>query len=356
MRRLLCLARFSAGRGGQPGPGPGGMGMYPCPWAVSGPVPTLATGKSTCPCHPDARRYDALLAVLTVLVLLVAPAAARAQDKPVSYHKEIKPLFTSACNGCHRPEKSKGDLDMTTFAALMKGGKGGTPVVAGDPGKSMLLKMISGPEPEMPEDGEPLKPEQVKLVERWIREGAKDDTPDPGLAKIEPPVYTAPPVISSLAFSPDGSLLAVNGYHEIVLHKADGSAIVARLVGEAPRVESIAFSKDGKFLAACGGSPAEFGSVQLWDPAKHTLIKNFRLSSDSLYGISVAPDGQSVAFGAADKTVRRLDVSDGKVLLDFKAHADWVLGTFFSLDGKQLVSAGRDKAMKLIDVENSRFV
>jgi WD40 repeat protein len=141
-----------------------------------------------------------------------------------------------------------------------------------------------------------------------------------------------------------------------VLHKADGSAIEGRLVGDAPRVEALAFSKDGKYLAACGGSPAEYGNVQVWDPATKQLVKSYRLSSDSLYGISFAPDGQSVAFGAADKTVRRMSVADGSLLLEFKAHADWVLGTFFSLDGKQLVSAGRDKAMKLIDVEHSRFV
>ena len=294
-----------------------------------------------------------VFSILTVLALAL-PAAA--QDKPVSYHKDIKPLFTAACNGCHRPEKSKGELDMTTYAALMKGGKKGTPVVAGDVGKSVLFQMIHGPEPEMPEDGEPLKPEQVAMVERWIKEGVKDDTPDPNVAKVALPVYTTPPVVTSLAFSPDGKLLAVNGYHEIVLHKADGSAIEGRLVGDAPRVESIVFSKDGKFLAACGGSPAEFGSVQVWDPAKKALVKSYRMSSDSLYGISFAPDGQSVAVGAADKVVRRINVADGKALMEFKAHADWVLGTFFTLDGKQLVSAGRDKAMKLIDVEQARFV
>ena len=292
---------------------------------------------------------------MIVFVLAVAPLA-RAQDKPVSYHKDIKPLFTAACNGCHRPEKSKGELDMTTHAALMKGGKHGSSVVPGDPAKSRLVEMISGAEPEMPEEGDPLKPEQIKLVERWIKEGAKDDTPAFGTAKVEPPTYSAAPVVSSLAFSPDGSLLAVNGSSEIVLHKSDGTGIVARLVGEVPRIESIAFSKDGKFLAAAGGSPAEYGAVQVWDPAKKELLKAFKLSSDSLYGLSVAPDGQSVAGGAADKVVRRINVADGTVSMEFKAHADWVLGTIFTLDGKQLVSAGRDKAMKLIEAEHGRFV
>jgi WD40 repeat protein len=142
----------------------------------------------------------------------------------------------------------------------------------------------------------------------------------------------------------------------VVLHKADGSAIEGRLIGEAPRVESIAFSKDGRQLAVVGGSPAEFGNVQVWDPARKEIVKAIRLSSDSLYGVSFAPDGQSVAFGAADKVVRRLNVADGKVIMEFRAHADWVLGTLFTLDGKQLVSAGRDKAMKLIDAEHGRFV
>ena len=289
-------------------------------------------------------------------VVLSLVASARAEDKPVSYHKDIKPLFTAACNGCHRPEKSKGDLDMTTHAALMKGGKHGVPVVPGQPTKSKLVEMISGPEPEMPDEGDPLKPEQVKLVERWILQGAKDDTPAFGTAKVEPPTYSAAPVVSSLAFSPDGTLLAVNGYHEIVLHKSDGSAIVGRLAGEVPRIESIAFSKDGKFLAAAGGSPAEYGAVQIWDPAKKELVHAYKLSSDSLYGLSVAPDGQSVAVGAADKVVRRINVADGQVTMEFKAHADWVLATVFTLDGKELVSAGRDKALKLIDAAQGRFV
>jgi WD40 repeat protein/mono/diheme cytochrome c family protein len=292
-----------------------------------------------------------------IICLAVPSALARAADqKPVSFHNDLRPIFNASCNACHKPEKTKGDLDMTTYAALLKGGKHGSTVVAGDPAKSKIIEMVSGDEPEMPPDGDPLKKEQIALIERWIKEGAKDDTPAPGTAKVEPPTYLAPPVVSTMAFSPDGTLLAVSGYHEVLLHKADGSALVGRLVGEAARIESITFTKDGKMLGVAGGSPAEFGQIQLWDPATQKLLKTFQIGQDSLYGLSFDPEGKTLAFGAADKAVRRLNVEDGKQLLDFRAHSDWTLGTVFTLDGKRLVSAGRDKALKYIDLETQRFI
>jgi WD40 repeat protein/mono/diheme cytochrome c family protein len=295
--------------------------------------------------------------LITLLISSLLAIAVRAADqKPVSFHNDIRPIFNASCNACHKPEKLKGELDMTSFASLLKGGKHGSTVVAGEPGKSKLVEMISGDEPDMPPDGDHLKKEQVELIERWIKEGAKDDTPAPGTSKVEPPVYVAPPVISAMAFSPDGSVLAVSGYHEVLLHKPDGSGLVGRLVGEAARIESIVFTNDGKILGIAGGSPAEFGQIQLWDPAAQKMIRTFQLTQDSLYGLSFDPEGKTLAFGAADKAVRRLNVADGKQLFEFRAHSDWVLATIFTLDGKRLVSAGRDRALKYIDLENQRFI
>jgi hypothetical protein len=289
-------------------------------------------------------------------VFVFCGAVKAAGDKPVSYYHDVRPILVSDCNACHKPEKNKGELDMTAFAALMKGGKHGPAIVAGDPGKSKLVEMVSGDDPDMPKDGDPLKQEQVAVITRWIQEGAKDDTPAAGSQVVATPVYTIPPVISAMAYSPDGSMLAISGYHEILLHKPDGSGLIARLIGESPRIESLAFSKDGKELAACGGAPAELGQVQIWDPNTHKALKTFDIGTDELYGVSFAPDEKSVACGGADKVVHRIDLGSGKELLDFRAHADWVLGTQFTHDGKQLVSAGRDKALKLIDLESGRFI
>src|SRR5207249_11809673 len=135
-----------------------------------------------------------------------------------------------------------------------------------------------------------------------------DDTPvvkDPIDAE-HPPVYRNPPVISSLAYSPDGMTLAVSGYREVLLQKSDGSGLVGRLVGQSYRIETIAFSPDGKLLAAVGGRPAEFGEIQFWDPATKKRVQSVKSTYDTLYGASFAPDGKRLAFGCADNSARNI--------------------------------------------------
>mgnify|MGYP001601883504 CR=1 FL=1 len=119
------------------------------------------------------KRMARSFAVLTVAGVL----SAAAEDKPVSYYREIVPLFKRSCTGCHHPGKLKGELDLTTHASLSKGGKPGASFKAGDPKASRLWEEISGDEPSMPKEGDPLSKVEVTLVERWIKEGAMDDTP-----------------------------------------------------------------------------------------------------------------------------------------------------------------------------------
>src|SRR6202035_4168872 len=114
---------------------------------------------------------------------------------------------------------------------------------------------------------------------------------------------------------------------------ADGSGLLARLVGLAERVQSLAFSPDGKSLAVAGGSPGRFGEVQVWDVAKKKLRYSVSVTFDTLYGVSWSPDNETIAFGCADNSIRAIDAGTGKQILFQGAHADWVLGTVFSQDG-----------------------
>ena len=292
------------------------------------------------------------------LAFLALAVSAIADDAPVSFLREVAPVLRRNCQGCHRPGKTKGGLDVTSFSALMKGGKHGDTIKPGAPADSELFTQVSGDEPEMPKDDDPLRPDEVKLIERWIAQGAKDDSPANQAAdKLPaPPVYRLLPSVSALAWSPDGAVLAVAGTGEVVLHGGDGERIVGRLVGAAPRVESLSFSADGRMLAIAGGAPSEFGEIQLWNVAEQKLVRAIRTSRDSVYGVSLSPDGTRVAVGCADKLVRAFAVDSGAEIMKCDNHIDWVFGTAFSKDGTRLVSASRDKAVKLIDVATGHLI
>jgi WD40 repeat protein len=284
--------------------------------------------------------------------------------KPISYYKDIRPILQQHCLGCHQPAKAGGSYVMTLHAELFKSGNTGKePIVNGKPDDSLLLKQLlpqAGKPPAMPKEKEPLPEFQVKKIRQWIAEGAADDTPA-SVSKVpfdedHPPVYELAPVVAALDFSKNGKLLAVAGYHEVLLHKVDGSGLVARLVGASERIQSITFSPDGKTLAVTGGDPGRFGEIQFWDVAKKKLRLSVPMSFDTVNGASWSPDGTKLAFGCNDNTVRVIDATTGQQVLFQGAHSDWVLDTTFSLDGTYLVSVSRDRAMKLTEVATQRFI
>lgn len=92
------------------------------------------------------------------------------------YAMHINPIFDSNCASCHGAAKSNGGLRLDSFDLLMKGGKDGPVIVAGDPEKSLLLHRVTllpDHKQFMPAEGRPpLHREEIKLIEAWIQQGA----------------------------------------------------------------------------------------------------------------------------------------------------------------------------------------
>ena len=189
---------------------------------------------------------------LSVVCCLPAIAGEEAAAKPVSYYSAVRPILVKSCQGCHQPAKASGKIALADYGQLIEAVPDDEKVVVpGKPEESLLYREIiprGEKAPSMPKKAEPLSGAEVGMIKRWILEGAKDDTPEGAKDNIgpgNPPQYQALPVITGLDFSSDGKYLAVSGYHEVLLHKADGSALEARLVGVAQRIQALSFSPDG---------------------------------------------------------------------------------------------------------------
>lgn len=304
-----------------------------------------------------------LLVAVLLTFLSAMPLSAAEDVKPVqervSYYRHVRPILQRHCSGCHQPAKQGGMLQLISYELFQKGGENGASFVPGKPDESRIVQYISGAKPEMPLNADPLTAKQIDAIRNWIAQGAIDDTPATArddISTTKPPVYTQGPVITALAYSRDSSVLAVSGYHEILLHKTDGSELVARLVGRSPKINSIRFSPDGTKLAAAGGAPSLFGEIQFWDLARKELVRSDTVGIDTLYGASFNDDGTLLAFGTFDNRVRAIQVSDGKQVMAMDAHSDLVYGTTFSLKNDHVISVSRDMSMKLTELKTSQFI
>src|SRR6186713_342628 len=170
------------------------------------------------------KAFASAIALLFSLAGLLFFSRGFAADSKVSYYHQIRPIFQANCQGCHQPAKSKGGYVMTDFKRLLAGGDSeGAAITPEHPEKSAILKMITPQDGEvrMPKGKTPLSEIEVGLIRSWIEQGATDDTPADARRHYDaehPPVYSRPPVISSLDISPDGKLLAVSGFHEVLLY------------------------------------------------------------------------------------------------------------------------------------------
>ncbi|OAI58059.1 hypothetical protein AYO49_01385 [Verrucomicrobiaceae bacterium SCGC AG-212-N21] len=107
------------------------------------------------------------------LLLFSAGPVARAASAP-DYEREVKAILREHCVSCHGPVKQKGGLRLDGAALLLKGGKHGASVTAGESARSLLIeRLLSADEDErMPREARPLSATKIEVLRRWIDAGA----------------------------------------------------------------------------------------------------------------------------------------------------------------------------------------
>ncbi len=118
-------------------------------------------------------------------ILPLLSLAVFAQAAPVSFSRQVRPLLEEHCAMCHSADTHTSDFEVSTYGALLAGGrKHGPAVTAQKPDQSPLFEYLAGKlEPRMPKGMTPLKPAETELVRTWIEQGAPDDTPQTTVSK-----------------------------------------------------------------------------------------------------------------------------------------------------------------------------
>ena len=325
------------------------------------------------------------------------------RDKPVDFRSDLLPFLKSNCLACHHSKDPEGQLVLESPKTILKGGDSGPAVVPGKSAESLLLLSASHQKkPQMPPKknkvgADPLTPHQLGLLKLWIDEGCKeslnveaeaphwqpvtnawhpiyavgiddqgqiaacgraghlflyhvptgrliDQPSDPKLASLVPPGQPGladRDAILSLAFSPDGSLLATGGYRSIRIWKRTlpETKSNVELGGE---VKVAALSRDAGTLAIATGNSVKLLSMN----KKGKVAAELKGHGDAITSIRFSTDGASVLTGSADKTARVWKADDGSPLGKLEtpaavASAEWLA------DGKQIATAGADGVIRL---------
>ena len=170
--------------------------------------------------------------------------------------------------------------------------------------------------------------------------------------------------IYDIAISPSGDLLAV-GTHVGEFFSAWGQdgyvklwdvarrEEVAVLLGDAQFVPSVAFSPDGGLLASAGFTGH---TVKLWDVARREAVAVLEGHTGWIESVSFSPDGSHLASGGRDRTVRVWNVAQQEAVAVLEGHTGWINAVAFSPDGSHLASGGRDRTVRVWNVAARREV
>ena len=170
------------------------------------------------------------------------------------------------------------------------------------------------------------------------------------MVNAQEPVRPAPRMA---LFSPDGNRLAVvTGELEEKGALTVWDAATLRLLwayGEPRGIPSVAFAPDGKMLAI-GSLTAE---AKVFDTVKGQQRATYGGHGKAARAVGFAPDGKLLAVGTYEGFIKLWDVVRGTEVRTMRGHTDRIYSVVFSADGTRLLSAGIDAA-RLWDLDTGQ--
>jgi WD40 repeat protein len=293
-------------------------------------------------------------------------------DGPVDFEKEVLPLLRRNCVACHNSAKAESDLILETPQAMLKGGAEGPAIEPGKGSESLLILLASRqresfmPPPDNNVGAKPLTAEELGLIKLWIDQGASGEVAGgAGPVQWQPlppgvnPIYAA-------AITADGRYVAASRANQIFIYHLATKQLVTRLtdpsllatgvydkagVADLDLIQSLAFSPDGELLAS-----GAFRTVKIWRRPRDIRVRDLAGIDSPGKSLARSSDGRWLAVGQDNGHVKVFDLSSGQIAKTLVGHAGPVTGVSFTKDGGQLATASQDKTVRIWNIADGAEV
>jgi WD40 repeat protein/serine/threonine protein kinase/tetratricopeptide (TPR) repeat protein len=162
--------------------------------------------------------------------------------------------------------------------------------------------------------------------------------------------------VMSLAFTPDGNSLAVAyGFYSgdtvspVKVYEAVTGRETFSFQGPKGGNNDLAIHPDGRRLAVAGE-----GLVEVWDLASRKKVQRLPGHAKWVYALAYSPDGKWLASGSWDGTIKLRDAATGEERLTLFGHDGFVMDVAFSPDSRALASTSEDRSVRLWEIPSGR--